>query len=90
MRVFETDQLKTFVTVADSGSLSAAAPRLFLSPRRSGEQLRVEERAGRAAAHARQEGRGAGAGRARLLEYARAGDAGAARRTLDGANFGLP
>jgi DNA-binding transcriptional LysR family regulator len=47
MRGFETDQLKTFVTVAHSGSLSAAAPRLFLSQSSVSEQLRkLEERAG--------------------------------------------
>ncbi|MDK3023956.1 LysR family transcriptional regulator [Cupriavidus taiwanensis] len=47
MRGFDTDQLRTFVTVADSGSLSAAAPRLFLSQSSVSEQLRkLEERAG--------------------------------------------
>src|ERR1700752_550077 len=47
MRGFETDQLRTFVAVADSGSLSAAAPRLFLSQSSVSEQLRkLEERAG--------------------------------------------
>jgi DNA-binding transcriptional LysR family regulator len=47
MRGFDTDQLRTFVTVADSGSLSAAAPRLFLAQSSVSEQLRkLEERAG--------------------------------------------
>ncbi|MCO4892164.1 LysR family transcriptional regulator [Cupriavidus sp. WGtm5] len=47
MRGFDTDQLRTFVTVADSGSMSAAAPRLFLSQSSVSEQLRkLEERAG--------------------------------------------
>lgn len=47
MRVLELDQLRTFVTVADAGSLSAAAPRLFLSQSSVSEQLRkLEERAG--------------------------------------------
>ncbi|MGY8525498.1 LysR family transcriptional regulator [Paracidovorax citrulli] len=47
MRGFDMDQLRTFVTVADSGSLSAAAPRLFLSQSSVSEQLRkLEERAG--------------------------------------------
>ncbi|PZX29110.1 Putative transcription regulator, LysR family [Cupriavidus phytorum] len=47
MRGFDTDQLRTFVMVADSGSLSAAAPRLFLSQSSVSEQLRkLEERAG--------------------------------------------
>ena len=47
MRGFDTDQLRTFVTVADSGSLSAAAPRLFLSQSSVSEQLRkLEQRAG--------------------------------------------
>jgi DNA-binding transcriptional LysR family regulator len=47
MRGFDTDQLRTFVMVADSGTLSAAAPRLFLSQSSVSEQLRkLEERAG--------------------------------------------
>jgi len=47
MRALELDQLRTFVTVADAGSLSAAAPRLFLSQSSVSEQLRkLEERAG--------------------------------------------
>ncbi|WP_043440461.1 LysR family transcriptional regulator, partial [Cupriavidus sp. HPC(L)] len=47
MRGFDLEQLRTFVAVADSGSLSAAAPRLFLSQSSVSEQLRkLEERAG--------------------------------------------
>ncbi len=47
MRGFDLEQLRTFVAVTDSGSLSAAAPRLFLSQSSVSEQLRkLEERAG--------------------------------------------
>lgn len=47
MRGFDLDQLRTFVTVAEAGSLSAAAPRLYLSQSSVSEQLRkLEARAG--------------------------------------------
>lgn len=72
MRGFETDQLKTFVTVADSGSLSAAAPRLFLSQSSVSEQLRkLEERAGVPLLTRGKKGAAVTPAGARLLEYAR-------------------
>jgi len=49
MTLFDLDQLRTFVTVAEAGSLTAGAPRLFLSQSAVSEQLRkLEERAGQA------------------------------------------
>ncbi|WP_439683563.1 DNA-binding transcriptional regulator, LysR family [Cupriavidus oxalaticus] len=72
MRGFETDQLRTFVTVADSGSLSAAAPRLFLSQSSVSEQLRkLEERAGVPLLSRGRHGAVPTPAGARLLEYAR-------------------
>ncbi|WP_260471775.1 LysR family transcriptional regulator, partial [Pandoraea apista] len=44
---FDFDQLRTFVAVAEAGSLSAAAPRVFLSQSSVSEQVRkLEERVG--------------------------------------------
>lgn len=44
---FDFDQLRTLVTVADAGSLTAAAPALFLSQSAVSEQIRkLEDRAG--------------------------------------------
>ncbi|WP_150567674.1 LysR family transcriptional regulator [Pandoraea morbifera] len=44
---FDFDQLRTFVAVAEAGSLSAAAPRVFLSQSSVSEQIRkLEERIG--------------------------------------------
>lgn len=72
MRGFETDQLRTFVTVADSGSLSAAAPRLFLSQSSVSEQLRkLEERAGVPLLTRGKKGAAVTPAGARLLDYAR-------------------
>ncbi|GLC92089.1 transcriptional regulator [Cupriavidus sp. TA19] len=72
MRGFETDQLRTFVTVADSGSLSAAAPRLFLSQSSVSEQLRkLEERAGVPLLSRGRHGAVPTPAGARLLEHAR-------------------
>jgi DNA-binding transcriptional LysR family regulator len=72
MRGFETDQLRTFVVVADSGSLSAAAPRLFLSQSSVSEQLRkLEERAGVPLLTRGKKGAAVTPAGARLLEYAR-------------------
>jgi len=72
MRGFETDQLRTFVVVADSGSLSAAAPRLFLSQSSVSEQLRkLEERAGVPLLTRGKKGTAVTPAGARLLEYAR-------------------
>jgi DNA-binding transcriptional LysR family regulator len=47
MRGFDLEQLHTFVAVVDAGSLSAAAPRVFLSQSSVSEQIRkLEQRAG--------------------------------------------
>ena len=47
MRGFDLEQLRTFAAVVDAGSLSAAAPRLFLSQSSVSEQVRkLEQRAG--------------------------------------------
>lgn len=44
---FDFDQLRTFVAVADAGSLSASAPLVFLSQSSVSEQIRkLEARAG--------------------------------------------
>ncbi|MBY4896036.1 LysR family transcriptional regulator [Cupriavidus sp. AU9028] len=72
MRGFDMDQLRTFVTVADSGSLSAAAPRLFLSQSSVSEQLRkLEERAGTALLIRGRRGVSPTAAGERLLSHAR-------------------
>ena len=48
MTAFDIEQLRTFVAVAEAGSLTAAAPRVFLSQSSVSEQVRkLEERAGR-------------------------------------------
>lgn len=47
MRGFDLDQLRTLVAVLDAGSLTAAAPKVFLSQSSVSEQMRkLEERAG--------------------------------------------
>ena len=47
MQGFDLEQLRTLVTVADAGSLTAAAPRVYLSQSSVSEQIRkLEERAG--------------------------------------------
>lgn len=47
MHAFDIEQLKTLVTVVDAGSLTAAAPRVFLSQSAVSEQMRkLEERVG--------------------------------------------
>jgi len=72
MRGFDTDQLRTFVAVAESGSLSAAAPRLFLSQSSVSEQLRkLEERAGVPLLTRGRHGAALTAAGSRLLEHAR-------------------
>ncbi len=72
MRGFDTDQLRTFVMVADSGSLSAAAPRLFLSQSSVSEQLRkLEERAGVPLLTRGRKGAAPTPAGTRLLEHAR-------------------
>lgn len=72
MRALELDQLRTFVTVADAGSLSAAAPRLFLSQSSVSEQLRkLEERAGVPLLTRGKQGAAPTPAGLRLLEHAR-------------------
>lgn len=47
MRGFDLDQLRTLVAVVDAGSVTAGAPRVFLSQSAASEQLqRLEERVG--------------------------------------------
>ncbi|MBO9648340.1 MAG: LysR family transcriptional regulator [Variovorax sp.] len=47
MQTFDIEQLRTFVEVTEAGSLTAAAPRVFLSQSAVSEQIRkLEERAG--------------------------------------------
>jgi DNA-binding transcriptional LysR family regulator len=47
MRGFDLEQLRTFAAVVEAGSLSAAAPRVFLSQSSVSEQIRkLEQRAG--------------------------------------------
>jgi DNA-binding transcriptional LysR family regulator len=49
MQTFDIDQLRTFVQVIEAGSLTAAAPKVFLSQSAVSEQIRkLEERAGQA------------------------------------------
>ncbi|WP_269059212.1 LysR family transcriptional regulator [Paracidovorax cattleyae] len=49
MRPFNLEQLRTFVAVADAGSLAAGAPQVFLSQSAVSEQLRkLEQHAGQA------------------------------------------
>lgn len=72
MRALELDQLRTFVTVAEAGSLSAAAPRLFLSQSSVSEQLRkLEERAGVPLLTRGKQGASPTPAGMRLLEHAR-------------------
>ena len=47
MQAFDLEQLRTFVAVTEAGSLTAAAPQVFLSQSAVSEQMRkLEERAG--------------------------------------------
>ena len=47
MQGFDLEQLRTLAAVVDAGSLTAAAPRVFLSQSSVSEQIRkLEERAG--------------------------------------------
>lgn len=47
MSGFDLDQLRTLVAVLEAGSLTAAAPKVFLSQSSVSEQMRkLEERAG--------------------------------------------
>jgi len=72
MRGFDLDQLRTFVTVAEAGSLSAAAPRLYLSQSSVSEQLRkLEGRAGVPLLTRGKQGAAPTPAGRRLLEHAR-------------------
>ena len=52
MHAFDLHQLRIFVTVVDAGSLTAGAPRVFLSQSAASEQLRkLEERCGQVLLH---------------------------------------
>jgi len=73
MRGLDVDQLRTFVAVCDSGSLSAAAPRVFLSPSSVSEQLaKLEERLGATLLQRGKSGAAPTAAGTRLLAHARA------------------
>ncbi len=73
MRGLDLDQLRTFVAVCDAGSLSAAAPRLFLAPSSVSEQLStLEARLGLALLTRGKKGALPTAAGAKLLEHARA------------------
>ncbi|RAR49162.1 LysR family transcriptional regulator [Paraburkholderia unamae] len=72
MRGFEFDQLKTFATVANTGSLSAAAPLLHLSQSTISEQVRkLEVRAGMPLFTRSKRGVELTAAGTRLLDHAR-------------------
>lgn len=72
MRAFDFQQLRTFVAVADAGSLSAAAPRLHLTQSTISEQVRkLEERAGLALFRRSPRGVQLTEGGRRLLDHAR-------------------
>ncbi|MCC8392020.1 LysR family transcriptional regulator [Paraburkholderia sp. MMS20-SJTR3] len=71
-RGFDFAQLRTFVAVADSGSVSAGAERVFLSQSSVSEQLKkLEERAGQPLFVRGRQGVSTTPAGARLLEHAR-------------------
>ncbi|MGN8106424.1 LysR family transcriptional regulator [Paraburkholderia sp. 22098] len=71
-RGFELTQLRTFVAVAESGSVSAGAERVFLSQSSVSEQLKkLEERAGQPLFVRSKQGVSATPAGSRLLEHAR-------------------
>lgn len=73
MAGFDIEQLRTFVAVAEAGSLTAAAPRVFLSQSSVSEQVRkLEERAGRSLFIRSKAGVAVTEAGARLLAHARA------------------
>ncbi|MFG0233325.1 LysR family transcriptional regulator [Achromobacter sp. 413638] len=73
MAGFDLDQLRTLVAVLDAGSLTAAAPRVFLSQSSVSEQMRkLEERAGQPLLLRGKNGVTATPAGLRLLEHARA------------------
>jgi DNA-binding transcriptional LysR family regulator len=71
-RGFELTQLRTFVAVAESGSVSAGAERVFLSQSSVSEQLKkLEERAGQPLFVRSKQGVSATPAGSRLLDHAR-------------------
>ncbi|WP_144655023.1 LysR family transcriptional regulator [Achromobacter dolens] len=73
MSGFDLDQLRTLVAVLDAGSLTAAAPKVFLSQSSVSEQMRkLEERAGQPLLIRGKSGVVATPAGERLLEHARA------------------
>ncbi|MFM0328860.1 LysR family transcriptional regulator [Paraburkholderia strydomiana] len=71
-RGFDLTQLRTFVAVAESGSVSAGAERVFLSQSSVSEQLKkLEERAGQPLFMRSKQGVSATPAGSRLLEHAR-------------------
>ncbi|AXF13290.1 LysR family transcriptional regulator [Paraburkholderia caledonica] len=71
-RGFDLTQLRTFVAVAESGSVSAGAERVFLSQSSVSEQLKkLEERAGQPLFVRSKQGVSATPAGSRLLEHAR-------------------
>lgn len=71
-RGFDFTQLRTFVAVAESGSVSGGAQRVFLSQSSVSEQLKkLEERAGQPLFMRSKQGVSATPAGARLLEHAR-------------------
>ncbi|RSZ40980.1 MULTISPECIES: LysR substrate-binding domain-containing protein [unclassified Variovorax] len=72
MQGFDLEQLRTLAAVVDAGSLTAAAPRVFLSQSSVSEQIRkLEERAGQSLLTRSKAGVSPTEAGARLLGYAR-------------------
>ncbi|KAB2892921.1 MAG: LysR family transcriptional regulator, partial [Burkholderiaceae bacterium] len=72
MRVLNLEQLRTLVAVAEAGSLTAAAPQVFLSQSAVSEQLRkLEEQVGQTLLLRSKAGAAPTAAGERLLAYAR-------------------
>lgn len=72
MQTFDLEQLRTLAAVADAGSLTAAAPRVFLSQSSVSEQIRkLEERAGQSLLTRSKAGVAPTEAGLRLLGYAR-------------------
>ena len=71
-RGFDLGQLRTFVAVAEAGTVSAAAERVFLSQSSVSEQLKkLEERAGQPLFVRSKQGVTATPAGAKLLDHAR-------------------
>jgi len=71
MQVFDLEQLKTFAAVVEAGSLTAAAPQVFLSQSAVSEQMRkLEERAGQSLLTRSKAGVAPTAAGVRLLSHA--------------------